>query len=296
MAKCQGLAPPLPRVGPVLQYLREWPIPHGDYNQLIKTSSSLKGLRVSCFHVCVCFSGNVTRTCHFFYVLVQKTIRFVLSCLEAHMAKGPFVICLAVCPHVHLWSVQRYLFQVIHMKYVNIHMSWRNYRQVDLWTIETLNIGRNMTDTPPPRSPHCSFVLIFPACLLANKTICTLMSISFILWCQYDTALLAALHNHTRSQLSPGETETDTNPFAARPWNRREMVWTTRSCGKTLFPTRLVVNIVIRTLVHFTIYTWFYRLRPYHVENTGSRPITEVKQRRAWLVLGWVTAWEYQVP
>ena len=38
------------------------------------------------------------------------------------------------------------------------------------------------------------------------------------------------------------------------------------------------------------------RLRPYHVESTGSRPITEVKQRRAWLVLGWVTAWEYQVP
>ena len=37
------------------------------------------------------------------------------------------------------------------------------------------------------------------------------------------------------------------------------------------------------------------RLRPYHVESTGSRPITEVKQRRAWLVLGWVTAWEYQV-
>ena len=36
-------------------------------------------------------------------------------------------------------------------------------------------------------------------------------------------------------------------------------------------------------------------LRPYHVENTGSRPITEVKQRRARLVLGWVTAWEYLV-
>ena len=32
--------------------------------------------------------------------------------------------------------------------------------------------------------------------------------------------------------------------------------------------------------------------RPYHVESTGSRPITEVKQRRARLVLGWVTAWE----
>ena len=37
------------------------------------------------------------------------------------------------------------------------------------------------------------------------------------------------------------------------------------------------------------------RLRSYHVENTGSRPITEVKQRQARLVLGWETAWEYQV-
>ena len=36
-------------------------------------------------------------------------------------------------------------------------------------------------------------------------------------------------------------------------------------------------------------------VRPHHVESTGSRPITEVKQRRAWSVLGWVTAWEYQV-
>jgi ATP-dependent Clp protease adapter protein ClpS len=27
-----------------------------------------------------------------------------------------------------------------------------------------------------------------------------------------------------------------------------------------------------------------------HVVKTGSRPITEVKQRRAWLVVGWVTA------
>ena len=37
------------------------------------------------------------------------------------------------------------------------------------------------------------------------------------------------------------------------------------------------------------------RLRPYHVECTASRPICEVKQRWAWLVLGWGTAWEYQV-
>ena len=34
-----------------------------------------------------------------------------------------------------------------------------------------------------------------------------------------------------------------------------------------------------------------YRQCSYHVENTGPRPITEIKQRRAWLVLGLVTAW-----
>ena len=37
------------------------------------------------------------------------------------------------------------------------------------------------------------------------------------------------------------------------------------------------------------------RQRPYHVENTSSRPITAVKQRWAWLVLGWETAWEHHV-
>ena len=36
-------------------------------------------------------------------------------------------------------------------------------------------------------------------------------------------------------------------------------------------------------------------LRPYHVENTSSRPITEVKQHWALLVLGWETAWEHRV-
>ena len=36
-------------------------------------------------------------------------------------------------------------------------------------------------------------------------------------------------------------------------------------------------------------------LRSFHVEYTRSRPITEVKQHRARLVLGWVTAWEYRV-
>ena len=37
------------------------------------------------------------------------------------------------------------------------------------------------------------------------------------------------------------------------------------------------------------------RQRPYHIEHTSSRPITEVKQHWASLVLGWVTAWEYGV-
>ena len=37
------------------------------------------------------------------------------------------------------------------------------------------------------------------------------------------------------------------------------------------------------------------RQRSYHGESTSSRPITEVKHRRAWLVLGWVTAWEHHV-
>ena len=38
-----------------------------------------------------------------------------------------------------------------------------------------------------------------------------------------------------------------------------------------------------------------FRLRPYHAENTGSRPIPEVKQRRARLVLGRETTWEPRV-
>ncbi len=39
-----------------------------------------------------------------------------------------------------------------------------------------------------------------------------------------------------------------------------------------------------------------FRQGPYHVESTSSRLITEVKQRWARLVLGWVTAWESRVP
>ena len=36
-------------------------------------------------------------------------------------------------------------------------------------------------------------------------------------------------------------------------------------------------------------------LGPHHAEHTPSRPIWAVKQRRARLVLAWVTGWEYRV-
>ena len=43
------------------------------------------------------------------------------------------------------------------------------------------------------------------------------------------------------------------------------------------------------------LFTPFSRQRPYHIEHTSSRPITEVKQGWDLLVLGWVTAWEHWV-
>lgn len=36
-------------------------------------------------------------------------------------------------------------------------------------------------------------------------------------------------------------------------------------------------------------------LRPSHPGNARSRLISEAKQGRAWLVLGWETSWEYRV-
>ena len=34
---------------------------------------------------------------------------------------------------------------------------------------------------------------------------------------------------------------------------------------------------------------------PCHVGSTSSHLNTEVKQHRAWIVIGWETAWEFQV-
>jgi len=58
----------------------------------------------------------------------------------------------------------------------------------------------------------------------------------------------------------------------------------------------LVFVVVVKQSVDHQDKTIFICQRPYHVENTSSRPITEVKQHRAQLVLGWVTAWERCVP
>ena len=48
-------------------------------------------------------------------------------------------------------------------------------------------------------------------------------------------------------------------------------------------------------LLIYLIFMLLPRQRPYHVEYTSSRLITEVKQHWARIVLGWETAWELLV-
>ena len=82
----------------------------------------------------------------------------------------------------------------------------------------------------------------------------------------------------------------------------------TWNCIHTLLPPMVQPKESLVCLMHslsktFTIksrswwgfFTYISRQRPYHVEYTSSRSITEVKQRRARLVLGWETAWEHRV-
>ena len=67
---------------------------------------------------------------------------------------------------------------------------------------------------------------------------------------------------------------------------------------KTAKKCKLKLFLKLYETLFVFIYPYFCltsRQRPYHVEYTGSRPITEVKQRWARLVLGWVTAWEHRV-
>jgi len=70
----------------------------------------------------------------------------------------------------------------------------------------------------------------------------------------------------------------------------------------TLHPTTLhyTYRQFTSSHLHFTTFSFglthlrtfpifLFHQRPYHVGNTGCRLITAVKQRWAWLVLGWVT-------
>jgi hypothetical protein len=50
-----------------------------------------------------------------------------------------------------------------------------------------------------------------------------------------------------------------------------------------------------RNLFSYLKYLRHFQERPYHVESTASRLLSEVKQRRAWLVLRWGTTLESQV-
>ena len=85
------------------------------------------------------------------------------------------------------------------------------------------------------------------------------------------------------------------------PIERRQITITLKlqcsACYIRLFNVHEYISTVAgaRTKVYKCNFSPSFRQRPYHVENTGSRPITEVKQRRARLVLGWVTAWESRV-
>ena len=53
---------------------------------------------------------------------------------------------------------------------------------------------------------------------------------------------------------------------------------------------------ILNYILYMAANTYILRLRPYHDEHTRSRLITEVKHRRAGIVLGWGTAWEHPVP
>ena len=55
----------------------------------------------------------------------------------------------------------------------------------------------------------------------------------------------------------------------------------------------VVVVVVVCLRSHGAPSRYLVRRRPYRVECTGSLPTSEVKRRRAQLVLGWGTAWEH---
>ena len=83
--------------------------------------------------------------------------------------------------------------------------------------------------------------------------------------------------------------ETEQRHHSSHPLGQRQWLWCLR-----LVSARVVTSSFMLQIKEVKM-DWFRRQRPYHAENTSSRPITEVKQHRARLVLGWVTAWEHRV-
>ena len=83
------------------------------------------------------------------------------------------------------------------------------------------------------------------------------------------------IHTHTLTSLQKGELEVENWPQDSIFF---QLLSTTAPREKWLKNSEFVT---------------FKCQRPYHVEYTSSRPITEVKQRWVQSVLGWVTAWEH---
>ena len=64
--------------------------------------------------------------------------------------------------------------------------------------------------------------------------------------------------------------------------------------GPTAFLLLALLALVFRRfLLLLMVAKDHLRWRPYRVEYTGSLLTSEVKRHRAWLVLGWGTAWEH---
>ena len=80
--------------------------------------------------------------------------------------------------------------------------------------------------------------------------------------------------------------------FSGKIWNARPL---TRN-NDSFNTWKIVKNRTIKkNSLRDQLFAFLTCQRPYHVEHTSSRPITEVKQHWARIVLGWETAWEHRV-
>ena len=68
------------------------------------------------------------------------------------------------------------------------------------------------------------------------------------------------------------------------------------STGTKIWTITKILHFNLTIIPHLHIPIHHTRQRPYLRKHTWSRPIPAVKSERAWLVLGWVTAWEHRVP